>query len=200
MELVRTDFTYIHINDVCNMTWEMTNLWHFLFFIALLVMIQPQLFWGRGISQHGRPGNVTHSIPLHGKSSPCTLRLLWSPNTSNFWNASLSFYMTRQAITNLSKGVVLSEEQNNGNQRKMHCCKRVAYQAKIWTTSDLAQQQTPTPEGHGWTLDRESNSWLPVWTLPVASEACSELVKCACKSVKGCGARCSCKKGTLEVY
>ncbi len=37
----------------------------------------------------------------------------------------------------------------------------VAYQAGIWTTSN---QQAPTPEGHGWTLDKESNSWLPVWT------------------------------------
>ena len=74
-------------------------------------------------------------------------------------------------------------------------CKRVAYQAGIWTTSDLAQPQAPTPEGHGWTLDRNSQSWLPVWsTLPVSSKACSELVKCGCKSVNGCGARCSCRK------
>ena len=74
-------------------------------------------------------------------------------------------------------------------------CKCVAYQAGIWTNSDLAQQQTPTPEVHCLTLDRESNSWVPVWTtLPLASKACSELVKCGCKSVKGCGARCSCKK------
>ena len=81
----------------------------------------------------------------------------------------------------------------------LQLCKRVAYQAGIWTASDLAQQQTPTPEGHGWTLDRESNSWLPVWTtLPVASAACNELVKCACKSVKGCGARCSCKKASWK--
>ena len=73
--------------------------------------------------------------------------------------------------------------------------KRVAYQAGIWTTSELAQQQTPTPDGHGWTLDRNSPSWLPVWsTLPLSAKACSELVKCSCKSVKGCGARCSCKK------
>ena len=41
------------------MTWEMKNLWHFLFFTPLLVVIQPQLFWGRGRSQHGRSGNVT---------------------------------------------------------------------------------------------------------------------------------------------
>ncbi len=41
-------------------------------------------------------------------------------------------------------------------------CKRVACQAGIWTTSDLAQQQT-TPEGHGWT----TATWLTVWTTPL---------------------------------
>ena len=74
-------------------------------------------------------------------------------------------------------------------------CKRVGYQAGIWTTSDMAQQQTPPPGGHGWTLDKESYSYIPVWiTLPLASQACTELVKCGCKSKNGCGGRCSCKK------
>ena len=73
--------------------------------------------------------------------------------------------------------------------------KHVAYQSEIWTTSDLAQQQTPSLEGHGWTFDRESQSWLPVWsTPPLSSIACSELVKCGCKSDKGCCARCLCRK------
>ncbi len=76
-------------------------------------------------------------------------------------------------------------------------CKRAIYQAGIWTTSDLAQQQTPSPEGWGWTLD--DDKWLPVWTTqPVASEACSKLVKCGCKSDKGCGPRCSCKKANWK--
>ncbi|KAK5916101.1 hypothetical protein CesoFtcFv8_001633 [Champsocephalus esox] len=73
--------------------------------------------------------------------------------------------------------------------------KRVAYQSGIWATSELTQQRTPSPEGYGWTLDRDSLVWLPVWsTLPMASAACTELVKCGCKSASGCGARCSCKK------
>ena len=76
-------------------------------------------------------------------------------------------------------------------------CKRVMYQAGIWTTSDIDQQRTPSPEGWGWTLD--GDKWLPVWTTqPVVSKACSELVKCACKSDKGCGARCSCKKASWK--
>ena len=73
--------------------------------------------------------------------------------------------------------------------------KRVAYQAGIWTTCDMAQQQPLSPEGYGWTCDEERQSWVPVWiSLPVCSIACSELVKCGCKSEKCCGARCSCRK------
>ena len=37
-----------------------------------------------------------------------------------------------------------------------------------------------SPEGEG-------KSWVPVWlTIPVASKACSEFVKCGCKSERGC--------------
>ena len=72
--------------------------------------------------------------------------------------------------------------------------KRVAYQVGIWCTSEHSEQRAPTPEGWGWTLNEENQSWVPVWnTLPLASKACSELVKCSCKSQRGCGARCGCK-------
>ena len=76
--------------------------------------------------------------------------------------------------------------------------KRVAYQAGIWCTSEQSEQHTP-PEGWGWTLEEDSQSWVPVWnTLPMASKACSELVKCGCKSQKGCGARCACRKANWK--
>ena len=71
--------------------------------------------------------------------------------------------------------------------------KRVTYQSGIWSTSEKTQQPIPSPEGWGWTLDVDSQAWLPVWsTLPIASKACSELIKCSC--IKDCTARCSCKK------
>lgn len=81
-------------------------------------------------------------------------------------------------------------------------CKRVCYQAGIWTASDIAIQQSPSPEGYGWTLDMDTSAWIPVWiTLPQASQACTELVKCGCKSKNKCGALCSCmQKGTVEMY
>ncbi|KAG0710563.1 hypothetical protein GWK47_002454 [Chionoecetes opilio] len=53
--------------------------------------------------------------------------------------------------------------------------------------SDQCEQKPPTPEGFGWTLESATKTWRPVWSnLPVASQACSELVKCGCKSAT-CG-------------
>ena len=71
--------------------------------------------------------------------------------------------------------------------------KRAAFQSGIWCTCERSQQDLPTPGSWGWVLGEESQSWEPVWTtLPVASKACSELVKCGCKSQ--CGTRCGCRK------
>ena len=73
--------------------------------------------------------------------------------------------------------------------------KRAAYQAGVWTTSELTKQDRPSPEDWGWGWDNEILSWTPVWTtLPLASKTCAELIKCGCKNNNGCGARCGCKK------
>jgi len=73
--------------------------------------------------------------------------------------------------------------------------KRAQYQTDLWTTSQLTKQDRPSPEGWGWSWDGEILSWNPVWTtLPIASKACAELIKCGCKSKSGGGARYSCKK------
>ena len=73
-------------------------------------------------------------------------------------------------------------------------CKHVSYQTRIWTTSDIALQQSPLPkdmDGHWIWKAMHGFLWI---TLPLASQSCTELVKCGCKSKNGCGARCSCKK------
>lgn len=73
--------------------------------------------------------------------------------------------------------------------------KRAVYQAEVWSTCDLAQQELPTPEKWGWKMDSDSQCWTPLWTLlPVASNACGELVKCGCKTAAGCRGKCACKK------
>ena len=70
--------------------------------------------------------------------------------------------------------------------------KRATYQAGIWATSDHIQQQTPSAEGYGWTWDKEVKTWQPVWSrLSVEATACSELIRCGCKSHGGCGAMCN---------
>ena len=46
-----------HISMPSVMPWENASPYHFPFFIASQVAIQPQHFWGRGKSWHGRPGN-----------------------------------------------------------------------------------------------------------------------------------------------
>ena len=76
-----------------------------------------------------------------------------------------------------------------------HACKRATYQASIWTSSHNSQQNQSTPDSWGWNWDEHDKVWIPVWTTqPIASSACMEFVKCSCKSEKGCGTRCSCKK------
>ena len=71
----------------------------------------------------------------------------------------------------------------------------VQHQGGVWTTSELTKQERPSPEGWGWSWDNEVLSWTPVWTtLPLASKACTELIKCGYKSKNDCGARCGCKK------
>ena len=71
--------------------------------------------------------------------------------------------------------------------------KNAAYQAGVWTTSELTKQDRPSPEGWGQSWDSKILSWIPVWTtLPL--EACAELIKCGCKTKNGSGARCGCKK------
>ena len=65
----------------------------------------------------------------------------------------------------------------------------------LWISSQDFQQKQPKPESWGWTWDECSKKWQPVWiNQPIASNSCLELIKCACESEQGCGARCSCKK------
>ncbi|KAG0724638.1 hypothetical protein GWK47_040164 [Chionoecetes opilio] len=55
---------------------------------------------------------------------------------------------------------------------------RAVYQAGIWATSDHCEQKPPTSEGFGWTLESATKTWRPVCSnLPVASQACSRLIK-----------------------
>ena len=66
-----------------------------------------------------------------------------------------------------------------------------------WHQSLIPHQTLPSPENWGWKV--EENTFKVVWTiLPEASQICKELVRCNCKSQKGCSGRCKCKKASLQ--
>ena len=72
--------------------------------------------------------------------------------------------------------------------------KRATYQVSIWASSHNVNvlQNRRTPESWGLEWDENGKElWAPIWTTqPIASSAYMELVRCSCKSEKGCGTRC----------
>ena len=71
---------------------------------------------------------------------------------------------------------------------------RVIYQAGIWTTSENAQQDMPSPESFGWT--KVESTYVPMWmTIPEASRACRELIRFSCK---GNCSDCKCARSNLD--
>ena len=75
--------------------------------------------------------------------------------------------------------------------------KRAVFQAgHIWAQAVIPQPEIPSPADWGWTLS-ETGKWDVCWTtLPEASSACRELLKCGCK--KGCKKNCTCVKAMLQ--
>ena len=73
--------------------------------------------------------------------------------------------------------------------------RRAHFQAgRIWGRAADPIQNPPSPSEFGWKL--VNDEWHPVWTtLPEASKACKELVKCGCK--KACKPPCKCMKASL---
>ena len=75
--------------------------------------------------------------------------------------------------------------------------KRAVYQAgHIWDQYMQGDLTLPSPSAWGW--ERTDNSpWIACWTtLPEASKACQELLRCGCK--KACSKRCRCVKTNLK--
>ena len=71
---------------------------------------------------------------------------------------------------------------------------RAILQAGNWATSDVSNQDIPSPDRFGW--QKIEDTWKPVWmTIPEVSKACQELIKCSQK--QEC-TRCKCVKYGLE--
>ena len=75
--------------------------------------------------------------------------------------------------------------------------KRATYQAGYcWGQVMIAAPVLPSPSDWGWTR-KEPNGWEVNWTtLPEATKACRELLRCGCK--KGCRRKCKCLKAALQ--
>ena len=73
--------------------------------------------------------------------------------------------------------------------------KRALYQSGVWSKCLEAIQNLPSPKNFGWKDSGEVLvKWVPHWTTEAeASKECREFVKCACTTVCGSSARCTCK-------
>ena len=76
--------------------------------------------------------------------------------------------------------------------------KRAVYQAgHIWGQCLQGKPALPSPAEWGWIRTDDISPWTPIWTtLPEASKACQELLRCGCK--KSCVGRCKCAKANLK--
>ena len=75
--------------------------------------------------------------------------------------------------------------------------KRAVYQAGYcWAQATTPSPVLPCPSEWGWKR-KEPCSWEANWTsLPEATVACRELLRCGCK--KGCKKNCKCSKAALQ--
>ncbi len=75
--------------------------------------------------------------------------------------------------------------------------KRAAYQADhCWAQMMVAAPELPPPSEWGWNK-KPSGGWEIHWTtLPEATQACRELLRCGCK--KGCRGHCKYRKAALQ--
>ena len=74
--------------------------------------------------------------------------------------------------------------------------KRAIYQGiHCWGKFLDLEQDLPCPSQWGW---RDLDGWTPVWTtLPQASQAALELLRCSCR-MRRCGNACKCSKASLK--
>ena len=77
--------------------------------------------------------------------------------------------------------------------------KRAVLQAGFcWGKSLEKSPHLPLPSEWGWEKGPQA-LWQPLWTtVPQASKSCQELLRCGCKSDKGCTGRCKCVRAQLQ--
>ena len=75
---------------------------------------------------------------------------------------------------------------------------RVTFQAgHCWGKCLEVLPQLPPPSEWGWQRG-PTQAWDTLWTtIPQASQSCQELLRCGCKSERGCTGRCKCVRAEL---
>lgn len=77
-----------------------------------------------------------------------------------------------------------------------HVLRAVFQAGHVWGQMLVKCPPLPSPSNWGWKQDEDENIWIPNWTtLPEASKACPELIKCKCQVA--CSGRCKCCKANL---
>ena len=75
--------------------------------------------------------------------------------------------------------------------------KRATLQSIIWNHCLSPVPNLPSPHEWGWSKGPD-DKWMPKWiTIPQASDACKELLRCGCSPELGCRKRCKCVKTGL---
>jgi hypothetical protein len=83
------------------------------------------------------------------------------------------------------------------NALLQHAKRAVFQSGHCWGNCLKVSPQRPPPSEWGWVGD-STQTWEPLWsTIPHASQSCLELLRCGCKSEKGCAGRCKCVRAEL---
>lgn len=78
-----------------------------------------------------------------------------------------------------------------------HTKRTVFLAGHVWAKCLELSPVFPLPSEWGW-VRGPKQTWEPLWTtIPPASQSCQELVKCGCKSERGCTGRCKCARAEL---
>ena len=154
------------------------------------------LWFGKGKSLHGRAAEAFIYITEHPYEP---IHLISSLMLERFTvilhhKVSTLLVVSRELFCKKNKSL---ENLPPTQDALLQHARRAVFQTNIWTSSLQNIQDIPTPEDWGWR--KQENSWKPIWmTLPEAASACNELIRCGCKSTRGCSTRCKCAKAGLS--
>ena len=157
--------------------------------------------------QHGTPGRHTKMSPQF--SVPWFRRQPYKPSRNGWgnWSDLWSYYTiaqvaSRVSVTEVRKQLFTQKSRSIDGlpptqAELIQHIKWATYQAgHCWAQMMIAAPELPSPSEWGWSKKAEGG-WEVCWTtLPEATQACRELIRCGCK--KSCRGRCKYQKAALQ--